>query len=161
MMNRRTIDMWVGVFVVIGLGALLFLSLKVANLASFSAAESYQIKAKFDNIGGLKIRAAVKVAGVVIGRVSDVRFENETFEAVVSFSVDKRFQFPRDTSAKILTSGLLGEQYIGLSAGGDTVNLKDGDTLKLTQSAVVLENLISQFLYSKAADSKDSKEGGK
>ncbi len=158
MMNRRTIDMWVGVFVVIGLGALLFLSLKVANLASFSAAESYQIKAKFDNIGGLKIRAAVKVAGVVIGRVSDVRFENETFEAVVSFSVDKRFQFPRDTSAKILTSGLLGEQYIGLSAGGDTVNLKDGDTLKLTQSAVVLENLISQFLYSKAADSK---EGGK
>ena len=143
---------------VIGLGALLFLSLKVANLASFSAAESYQIKAKFDNIGGLKIRAAVKVAGVVIGRVSDVRFENETFEAVVSFSVDKRFQFPRDTSAKILTSGLLGEQYIGLSAGGDTVNLKDGDTLKLTQSAVVLENLISQFLYSKAADSK---EGGK
>ena len=161
MMNRRTIDMWVGVFVVIGLGALLFLSLKVANLASFSAAESYQIKAKFDNIGGLKIRAAVKVAGVVIGRVNDVRFENETFEAVVSFSVDKRFQFPRDTSAKILTSGLLGEQYIGLSAGGDTVNLKDGDTLKLTQSAVVLENLISQFLYSKAADSKDSKEGGK
>jgi len=161
MMNRRTIDMWVGVFVVIGLGALLFLSPKVANLASFSAAESYQIKAKFDNIGGLKIRAAVKVAGVVIGRVSDVRFENETFEAVVSFSVDKRFQFPRDTSAKILTSGLLGEQYIGLSAGGDTVNLKDGDTLKLTQSAVVLENLISQFLYSKAADSKDSKEGGK
>ena len=155
MMNRRTIDMWVGVFVVIGLGALLFLSLKVANLASFSAAESYQIKAKFDNIGGLKIRAAVKVAGVVIGRVSDVRFENETFEAVVSFSVDKRFQFPRDTSAKILTSGLLGEQYIGLSAGGDTVNLKDGDTLKLTQSAVVLENLISQFLYSKAADSKE------
>ncbi len=161
MMNRRTIDMWVGVFVVIGLGALLFLSLRVANLASFSAAESYQIKAKFDNIGGLKIRAAVKVAGVVIGRVNDVRFENETFEAVVSFSVDKRFQFPRDTSAKILTSGLLGEQYIGLSAGGDTVNLKDGDTLKLTQSAVVLENLISQFLYSKAADSKDSKEGGK
>ena len=158
MMNRRTIDMWVGVFVMIGFGALLFLALKVANLASFSAAESYQIKAKFDNIGGLKIRAAVKVAGVVIGRVSDVRFDNETFEAVVSFSVDKRYQFPRDTSAKILTSGLLGEQYIGLAAGGDTVNLKDGDTLKLTQSAVVLENLISQFLYSKAADSK---EGGK
>jgi phospholipid/cholesterol/gamma-HCH transport system substrate-binding protein len=158
MMNRRTIDAWVGVFVMIGLGALLFLALKVANLSSFSAAESYQVKAKFDNIGGLKIRAPVKVAGVVIGRVSDVRFDNETFEAVVSFSVDKRYQFPRDTSAKILTSGLLGEQYIGLAAGGDTVNLKDGDTLKLTQSAVVLENLISQFLYSKAADSK---EGGK
>jgi phospholipid/cholesterol/gamma-HCH transport system substrate-binding protein len=158
MMNRRTIDVWVGVFVMIGLGAVLFLALKVANLSSFSAAESYQVKAKFDNIGGLKIRAPVKVAGVVIGRVGDVRFDNETFEAVVSFSVDKRYQFPRDTSAKILTSGLLGEQYIGLSAGGDTVNLKDGDTLKLTQSAVVLENLISQFLYSKAADSK---EGGK
>ncbi len=158
MMNRRTIDVWVGVFVMIGLGAVLFLSLKVANLSSFSAAESYQVKAKFDNIGGLKVRAPVKVAGVVIGRVSDVRFDNETFEAVVSFSVDKRYQFPRDTSAKILTSGLLGEQYIGLAAGGDTVNLKDGDTLKLTQSAVVLENLISQFLYSKAADSK---EGGK
>jgi phospholipid/cholesterol/gamma-HCH transport system substrate-binding protein len=158
MMNRRTIDMWVGLFVMIGFGAVLFLALKVANLSSFSSAESYQVKAKFDNIGGLKIRAAVKVAGVVIGRVNDVRFENETFEAVVSFSVDKRYQFPRDTSAKILTSGLLGEQYIGLAAGGDTVNLKDGDTLKLTQSAVVLENLISQFLYSKAADSK---EGGK
>jgi phospholipid/cholesterol/gamma-HCH transport system substrate-binding protein len=158
MMNRRTIDMWVGLFVMIGFGAVLFLALKVANLSSFSSAESYQVKAKFDNIGGLKIRAPVKVAGVVIGRVNDVRFENETFEAVVSFSVDKRYQFPRDTSAKILTSGLLGEQYIGLAAGGDTVNLKDGDTLKLTQSAVVLENLISQFLYSKAADSK---EGGK
>jgi phospholipid/cholesterol/gamma-HCH transport system substrate-binding protein len=158
MMNRRTIDVWVGVFVMIGFGAVLFLALKVANLSSFSAAESYQVKAKFDNIGGLKIRAPVKVAGVVIGRVSDVRFDNDTFEAVVSFSVDKRYQFPRDTSAKILTSGLLGEQYIGLAAGGDTVNLKDGDTLKLTQSAVVLENLISQFLYSKAADSK---EGGK
>jgi phospholipid/cholesterol/gamma-HCH transport system substrate-binding protein len=157
-MNRRTIDMWVGLFVMIGFGAVLFLALKVANLSSFSSAESYQVKAKFDNIGGLKIRAPVKVAGVVIGRVNDVRFENETFEAVVSFSVDKRYQFPRDTSAKILTSGLLGEQYIGLAAGGDTVNLKDGDTLKLTQSAVVLENLISQFLYSKAADSK---EGGK
>ena len=155
MMSRRTIDMWVGVFVMIGFGALLFLALKVANLASFSAAESYQIKAKFDNIGGLKIRAPVKVAGVVIGRVSDVRFDNDTFEAVVSFSVDKSYQFPRDTSAKILTSGLLGEQYIGLAAGGDTVNLKDGDTLKLTQSAVVLENLISQLLYSKAADSKE------
>ena len=156
MMTRRTIDMWVGVFVMIGFGALLFLALKVANLASFSAAESYQIKAKFDNIGGLKIRAAVKVAGVVVGRVNDVRFDNDSFEAVVTFSVDKLYQFPRDTSAKILTSGLLGDQYIGLSAGGDTVNLKDGDTLKLTQSAVVLENLISQFLYSKAADTKEA-----
>jgi len=152
MMSRKELDLWVGVFVAIGIAALLFLSMKVANLSSFSASETYQIKAKFDNIGGLKPRAPVKAAGVVVGRVSDVRFDNETFEAVVTFMVDSRVQFPRDTSAKILTSGLLGEQYIGLSAGGDSVNLKTGDTLKITQSAVVLENLISQFLYSKAAD---------
>ncbi len=152
MMSRKELDLWVGVFVAIGIGALLFLSMKVANLSSFSASETYQIKAKFDNIGGLKPRAPVKAAGVVVGRVSDVHFDNVTFEAAVTFLVDARYQFPRDTSAKILTSGLLGEQYIGLSAGGDSVNLKTGDTLKITQSAVVLENLISQFLYSKAAD---------
>ena len=152
MMSRKELDLWVGVFVAIGIGALLFLSMKVANLSSFSASETYQIKAKFDNIGGLKPRAPVKSAGVVVGRVSDVRFDNETFQAAVTVLVDSRYEFPRDTSAKILTSGLLGEQYIGLSAGGDSVNLKAGDTLKITQSAVVLENLISQFLYSKAAD---------
>ena len=152
MMTRKELDLWVGIFVVIGFGALLFLSLKVANLASFSAGETYQIKAKFDNIGGLKIRAPVKSAGVVVGRVSDIRFDNETFEAVVTMSLESRYQFPRDTSAKILTSGLLGEQYIGLNAGGDAINLKSNDTLKITQSAVVLENLISQFLYSKAAE---------
>ncbi len=152
MMSRKELDLWVGVFVAIGIAGLLFLSMKVANLSSFSAPETYQIRAKLDNIGGLKPRAPVKAAGVVVGRVSDVRFDNETFEAAVTLMVDSRFQFPRDTSAKILTSGLLGEQYIGLSAGGDTVNLKTGDTLKITQSAVVLENLISQFLYSKAAD---------
>jgi phospholipid/cholesterol/gamma-HCH transport system substrate-binding protein len=144
--------LWVGVFVAIGIGAMMFLALKVANLSSFSASETYQIEAKFDNIGGLKVRAPVKSAGVVVGRVNGVRFDNETFEAVISMSVDGRFQFPKDTSAKILTSGLLGEQYVGLAAGGDSVNLKSGDTLKITQSAVVLENLISQFLYSKAAD---------
>jgi phospholipid/cholesterol/gamma-HCH transport system substrate-binding protein len=152
MMSRKELDLWVGVFVAIGIGAMMFLALKVANLSSFSAAETYQIAAKFDNIGGLKVRAPVKSAGVVVGRVNGVRFDNETFEAVVSMSVDGRFQFPKDTSAKILTSGLLGEQYVGLAAGGDSVNLKSGDTLKITQSAVVLENLISQFLYSKAAD---------
>jgi phospholipid/cholesterol/gamma-HCH transport system substrate-binding protein len=152
MMSRKELDLWVGVFVAIGIGAMMFLALKVANLSSFSAAETYQIEAKFDNIGGLKVRAPVKSAGVVVGRVNGVRFDNETFEAVVSMSVDGRFQFPKDTSAKILTSGLLGEQYVGLAAGGDSVNLKSGDTLKITQSAVVLENLISQFLYSKAAD---------
>ena len=152
MMTRKEIDLWVGIFAVAGIGAMLFLSLKVANLASFSSADTYQIKAKFDNIGGLKIRAAVKSAGVVVGRVSEVRFDNESFEAVVTLNVDSRYQFPKDSSAKILTSGLLGEQYIGLSPGGDSVNLKGGDTLKLTQSAVVLENLISQFMYSKAAE---------
>jgi phospholipid/cholesterol/gamma-HCH transport system substrate-binding protein len=152
MMTRKELDLWVGIFAVAGIGAMLFLSLKVANLASFSSADSYQIKAKFDNIGGLKVRAPVKSAGVVVGRVGEVRFDNESFEAVVTLNLDSRYQFPKDSSAKILTSGLLGEQYIGLSPGGDSANLKGGDSLKLTQSAVVLENLISQFLYSKAAE---------
>ena len=158
MMKRKTLDLWVGVFVAIGLGALLFLALKVGNLASFSAAETYLVKANFDNIGGLKKRAPVKSAGVVVGRVEDIVFDTEAYEATVAFSIDKRYEFPKDTSAKILTSGLLGEQYIGLTAGGDTAKLKSGDKLKITQSAVVLENLISQFLFNKAADgNKDSK----
>ena len=158
MMNRKPLDLWVGVFVAIGLGALLFLALKVGNLASFSAAETYLVKANFDNIGGLKKRAPVKSAGVVVGRVEDIVFDTETYEATVIFTIDKRYEFPKDTSAKILTAGLLGEQYVGLAAGGDTAKLKNGDTLKITQSAVVLENLISQFLFNKAADgSKDSK----
>jgi phospholipid/cholesterol/gamma-HCH transport system substrate-binding protein len=155
MMKRKALDIWVGVFVALGLGGLLFLALKVGNLASFSAAETYLVKANFDNIGGLKKRAPVKSAGVVVGRVEEVIFDTETYEAVVTFSVDKRYEFPKDTSAKILTSGLLGEQYVGLAAGGDTVKLKSGDKLKITQSAVVLENLISQFLFSKAAEGKD------
>jgi len=152
MMSRKELDLWVGTFVLAGIGALLFLALKVANLSSFSTAETYQILAKFDNIGGLKPRAPVKSAGVVVGRVSDIRFDNQTFEAMVTMSLDKRYQFPKDSSAKILTSGLLGEQYVGLAAGGDAANLQSGDALKITQSAVVLENLISQFLYSKAAE---------
>jgi len=157
MMTRKELDLWVGIFAVVGIGAMLFLSLKVANLASFSSADSYRVNAKFENIGGLKIRAPVKSAGVVVGRVGDIRFDNESFEAVVSMSIDSRFQFPKDSSAKILTSGLLGEQYIGIAAGGDSVNLKGGDTLKLTQSAVVLENLIGQFLYNKAAEGDGKK----
>ena len=157
MMTRKELDLWVGIFAVAGIAAMLFLSLKVANLASFSSADAYQIKAKFDNIGGLKVRAAVKSAGVVVGRVGDIRFDNESFEAVVTMNMDSRYQFPKDSSAKILTSGLLGEQYIGLSPGGDSANLKGGDSLKLTQSAVVLENLISQFLYSKAAEGDGKK----
>jgi len=156
-MNRSMIDLWVGVFVAMGLIALLFLSLKVGNLASFSTAESYQIQAHFANIGGLKVRAPIKSAGVVVGRVTDVRFDNESFEAVVTLNIDSRFQFPKDTAAKILTSGLLGEQYIGLEAGGDPTMIKNGDRLKLTQSAVVLENLISQFMFNKAQEGKDSK----
>ena len=157
-MNRSTIDLWVGIFVAVGFAALLFLSLKVANLTSLTSAEAYQISAKFENIGGLKIRAPVKSAGVVVGRVGDIRFDNESFEAVVTMNIDSRFQFPKDSSAKILTSGLLGEQYIGITAGGDSVNLKGGDTLKLTQSAVVLENLIGQFLYNKAAEGDGKKK---
>jgi len=153
MMTRKELDLWVGIFVLMGMGAMLFLSLKVANLlTSFSTADLYRINAKFENIGGLKVRAPVKSAGVVVGRVGEIRFDNETFEAVVTLNIDSRFQFPKDSSAKILTSGLLGEQYIGITAGGDSVNLKPGDTLKLTQSAVVLENLIGQFLYNKAAE---------
>jgi phospholipid/cholesterol/gamma-HCH transport system substrate-binding protein len=157
--NRSTIDLWVGLFVAIGLAALLFLALKVGNLASISTSEVYQVHAKFANIGGLKVRAPVKSAGVVVGRVADVQFDNESYEAIVSLNVDGRFKFPRDTSAKILTSGLLGEQYVGLEAGGDPAQLKNGDRVRLTQSAVVLENLISQFMFSKAQETgKESKE---
>ena len=156
-MNRSVIDLWVGLFVAAGFAGLLFLALKVGNLASFSTAQMYQIQAKFSNIGGLKVRAPVKSAGVVVGRVSDIRFDTESYEAIVLLNVDASYRFPRDTTAKILTSGLLGEQYIGLEAGGDGMMLKSGDRLRLTQSAVVLENLISQFLFSKAAESKQEK----
>ena len=158
MMKRSTLDLWVGAFVMMGLGALLFLSLKVANLSSFNSGETYPVYANFDNIGGLKERAAVKSAGVVVGRVTSIEFDNQTFEAKIRIDVESRYQFPKDTAAKILTSGLLGDQYIGLAAGGDTANLKPGDTLKITQSAVVLESLISQFLYSKAAEGPAEKK---
>ncbi len=151
-MTRSTIDLWVGVFVAIGLGALLFLALKVGNLASFSTAETYRVEARFSNIGGLKVRAPVKSAGVVVGRVGEIGFDTQTYEAIAVLTIDARYQFPRDTSAKILTSGLLGEQYIGMEAGADTRMLEDGGKLRLTQSAVVLENLISQFLFNKAAE---------
>jgi phospholipid/cholesterol/gamma-HCH transport system substrate-binding protein len=155
-MNRSTIDLWVGVFVVAGAAALLFLALKVGNLASFSNSQTYQVYARFANIGGLKARAPIKSAGVVVGRVSDIRFDNDAYEAVVTMNLDASYAFPRDTTAKILTSGILGEQYVGLEAGGDGVMLKSGDRLRLTQSAVVLENLISQFLFNKASEGKDA-----
>jgi phospholipid/cholesterol/gamma-HCH transport system substrate-binding protein len=157
-MKRSTIDIWVGAFVAAGFAGLLFLALKVGNMASFSTARTYHVEAKFANIGGLKVRAPIKSAGVVVGRVSDVRFDNESYEAVVTFNVDANYKFPKDTSAKIMTSGLLGEQYVGLEAGGAAEMLKEGDRLRLTQSAVVLENLISQFLYNKAAEGKDGKD---
>ena len=154
-MNRSMIDLWVCVFVVAGFAALIFLALKVGNLASFSTDQTYQVHAKFANIGGLKVRGPVKSAGVVVGRVADIRFDNESFEAIVTMNLDGHYQFPRDSTAKILTSGILGEQYIGLEAGGDGVMLKHGDRVRLTQSAVVLENLISQFLFNKAAETKE------
>lgn len=151
-MERKSYDLWVGLFVLIGMAALVFLALKAGNLASFSTATTYSLNARFDNIGGLKPRAPVKSAGVVVGRVESIGFDTKTFQANVIMSMDARYEFPKDTSAKILTSGLLGEQYIGLEPGGDTANLATGDRIKMTQSAVVLETLISQFLYSKAAD---------
>ena len=154
-MNRTMIDLWVGIFVVAGIGALLFLALKAGNLTSFSSSKSYQVQAKFSNIGGLKVRAPVKSAGVVVGRIAEIRFDNESFEAVVTMNLDQQYQFPRDTTAKILTSGILGEQYVGLEAGGDAKMIEAGGTLRLTQSAVVLENLISQFLFNKAAEGND------
>lgn len=156
-MNRKILDLWVGCFVLIGIAALLFLALKVGNLSSAHMAETYVLEAKFDNIGGLKVRGPVKSAGVLVGRISDIKFDPVTYEAVVTMSVDGRYQFPKDTFASVLTAGLLGEQYIGLDAGGDDRMLKAGDKITKTQSAVVLEKLISQFLFSKAADGQDKK----
>lgn len=152
-MQRSKNDLWVGLFVLIGAAAILFLALKSANLLAFNFDASYKVTAKFDNIGGLKPRAAVKSAGVVVGRVENIVFDDKSFQANVNLAMESRYAFPKDSSLKILTSGLLGEQYIGVEAGGDLKNLAAGDVIKQTQSAVVLENLISQFLYSKAADS--------
>ena len=149
-MNRKVMDLWVGIFVVIGFAAVLFLALKVSNFSASSFATTYEITAKFDNIGGLKVRGPVKSAGVVVGRVSEIRFNPQTYEANVILKIDSQYQFPRDTFASILTSGLLGEQYIGLSAGAEETNLAEGSEIQITQSAVVLEDLISKFLFSTA-----------
>lgn len=152
-MNRTALDLWVGFFVAIGFAALIFLALKVGNLSSSTlSSESYVITAQFDNIGGLKSRAPVKSAGVVVGRVADVSFDTQTYMAAVTMNIDSRYPFPKDTFASILTSGLLGEQYIGLEVGGDAVMLKSGDKIAKTQSAVVIEKLISQFMFDKAAE---------
>jgi phospholipid/cholesterol/gamma-HCH transport system substrate-binding protein len=157
-MQRKSLDIWVGLFVLLGAAALFFLAMKAGNMSSLSFEKTYPVITKFDNIGGLKPRAPVKSAGVVVGRVGDIKFDDKSFQAVVTLNLEASYKFPKDTSAKILTAGLLGEQYIGLEAGGDTANLTAGDRIKMTQSAVVLENLISQFLYSKAAEGKDDSQ---
>lgn len=154
-MQRSKNDVWVGLFVLVGAVAILFLALQAANLLTLSFQPSYQITAKFDNIGGLKAKAAVRSSGVVVGRVADITFDDITFQARVTLAMQERFVFPKDSSLKILTSGLLGKQYIGIEAGGAKDNLAAGDTVSNTQSAVVLENLIGQFLFSNTASSSE------
>ena len=151
-MQRSKVDVWVGLFVLIGAAAILFLALQSANLLNLSFEQTYRVSAKFDNAGGLKTKAAVKSAGVVVGRVETIRFDDKTFQADVVLALESRYAFPKDSSLKILTSGLLGEQYVGIEPSAEEKNLAQGDVIKQTQSAVVLENLIGQFLYSKAAD---------
>ena len=154
-MESKTLDLWAGVFVLAGIVALFMLAFKVGNLSSFSlSSNNYVLYANFENIGGLKVRAPVKSAGVVVGRIAEIRFDNKDYVAKVTLSLDNRFQFPKDTFASILTSGLLGEQYVGLDAGGDSEFLQPGETIKKTQSAVVLEKLISQFMFNKAEGDK-------
>jgi phospholipid/cholesterol/gamma-HCH transport system substrate-binding protein len=155
-MERTTVDLWVGVFVALGVAAMFGLALKVGNLTSSNLGETYQVTAAFENIGGLKPRAPVKSAGVVIGRVDSIVFDPKDYEAKVTLKIDKRYQFPTDTFANIYTAGLLGEQYIGLEAGGEEAQLKAGDKIQHTQDAVVLEKLISQFLYNKASENNKS-----
>ena len=153
-MQRSKIDVWVGMFVLLGAVAIVFLALKAGNLLSLSFDPTYSVVARFDNIGGLKAQAAVKSAGVVVGRVKSISFDEKTFQAQVEMNLKNGVKFPKDTSAKILTAGLLGEQYIGLEPGYEQAPLAQGDSIKQTQSAMVLESLISQFLYNKAADGK-------
>jgi phospholipid/cholesterol/gamma-HCH transport system substrate-binding protein len=158
-MQKSRTDLWVGLFVAIGAAALLFLALKAGNLLSISFEPTYAVVARFDNIGGLKPRAAVKSAGVVVGRVKRIGFDDKSYQASVELELEQRFAFPKDSSAKILTAGLLGEQYIGLEPGAAETNLVAGATITQTQSAVVLETLISQFLYNKAADASNASSG--
>ncbi len=158
-MGRSKNDIWVGLFVMIGLAALVFLALQSANLLSLSFQRGYRITASFDNIGGLKPKAAVRSAGVVVGRVAGIGFDDQRFQARIELDMDPRFHFPRDSSLKILTSGLLGEQYIGIEPGADDKNLAPGDNVTATQSAVVIENLISQFLYNSGAGNASSGAG--
>jgi len=151
-MGKKSIETLVGLFVLLGIAGLVFLSLKAANLASFSSGDTYTLLARFDNIGGLKARAPVRSAGVTIGRVTSITLDKQTYLGVVTMAIDRKLEFPRDTSAKILTAGLLGDQYIGLEPGADEKMLAAGETIRQTQSAVVLENLIGQFINRSAAE---------
>jgi len=155
-MHRKSVDVWVGLFVLLGLAALLFLALKAGNMSTLSFGKTYAVTGKFDNIGGLKPQAPVKSAGVVVGRVGDIKFDDKTYQALVTLELEAGYKFPKDSSLKILTAGLLGEQYIGIVAGGDEKILANGDRIMSTQSAAVLEDLINQFIYSKAADGKEA-----
>jgi phospholipid/cholesterol/gamma-HCH transport system substrate-binding protein len=159
-MNKRTIDLWVGIFVAIGIAALFFLALKVGNLLNFKEEKNgYEVMVKFDNIGNLKARAPVKSAGVVVGRVEKIRLDPKTYEATVRLHLENQFQFPKDTIAAIFTSGLLGEQFVGLEAGGDSAMLKDEETIKKSQSAIQIEKLISQFLFNQAQSGGNGASG--
>jgi phospholipid/cholesterol/gamma-HCH transport system substrate-binding protein len=151
-MERTSIDLWFGAFVTAGFVALMVLALKVGNAGAERAKEEYRVEARFDNIGGLKVRGPVRSAGVLVGRVAEIHFDNERYQAKVTLALDQRYKWPKDTSASILTSGLLGETYVGLEAGGDDKTLAAGDRITITQSAVVLEKLIGQFLFSKAQE---------
>ncbi|MGZ8287850.1 MAG: outer membrane lipid asymmetry maintenance protein MlaD [Telluria sp.] len=153
-MHRKTIDVWVGLFVLLGLAALVFLALKAGNMSTISFSNTYAVTGKFDNIGGLKPQAPVKSAGVVVGRVGAIGFDDKTYQALVTLELEAGYKFPKDSSLKILTAGLLGEQYIGIEPGGDINNLANGDRISRTQSATVLEDLINRFIYSSAAEGK-------
>jgi phospholipid/cholesterol/gamma-HCH transport system substrate-binding protein len=155
-MNKRSTEILVGLFVLLGLAGLLFLALKAANLASFNTEATYPVTARFDNIGGLKVRAPVRSAGVTVGRVTAITLDPKTYQGVVRMDIRRSFLFPKDSSAKILTSGLLGDQYVGLEAGADEANLAAEATITQTQSALVLENLIGQLLFNKAAEAGDA-----
>jgi phospholipid/cholesterol/gamma-HCH transport system substrate-binding protein len=149
-MNKKGIETLVGMFVLLGMLGLLFLAMKAANLGQVGGGDTYTLHARFDNIGGLKVRAPVRTAGVVVGRVTDIELDGKTYQGVVTMELIRKYQFPKDSSAKILTAGLLGDQYVGMEPGGDDANLSPGETLAQTQSAVVLENLIGQFISGKA-----------
>jgi phospholipid/cholesterol/gamma-HCH transport system substrate-binding protein len=151
-MNKKGIELMVGVFVLLGMLGLVFLALKAANLGGAGGGDTYSLTARFDNIGGLKVRAPVRTAGVTVGRVSAISLDPKTFQGLVKLDIERGYEFPKDTSAKILTAGLLGDQYIGLEAGAEEKNLAAGGVITQTQSAVVLENLIGQFITNKTAD---------